>query len=147
MIIFKALLAWFFLVVLAILNGILRMKLLIPLMGEGRAQPLSGVLLSLVILLLAWLALPWLGATRPRQLWQVGGFWLFLTLVFEFVFGRLVAGKSWQELLSAYDITSGNLWLLVLATTAAAPWLAAKLRRDRGRTLRRPHESFKKMPS
>jgi len=128
MIYVKALAAWFFLVILAILNGTLRVKLLVPLMGEQWAQPLSGVMLSLIILLLAWLVLPWLGPRSNPSLWLIGFLWLGLTLIFEFVFGRLVAGKSWQELLAAYDITTGNLWLLVLVTTAVAPWLATKLR-------------------
>ena len=128
MIYVKALAAWFFLVILAILNGTLRVKLLVPLMGEQWAQPLSGVMLSLIILLLAWLVLPWLGPLSNPSLWLIGFLWLGLTLIFEFVFGRLVAGKSWQELLAAYDITTGNLWLLVLVTTAVAPRLATKLR-------------------
>ena len=51
-----------------------------------------------------------------------------MTVFFEFLFGRLVAHKSWGELLQAYDPTTGNLWLLVLLVIAVSPYLAAKLR-------------------
>ena len=52
---------------------------------------------------------------------------LFLTLAFEFSFG-LLRGKTMAELFSAYAFKDGNIWPLVLAVTAMAPWLAAKLR-------------------
>ena len=51
-----------------------------------------------------------------------------MTVMFEFLFGLLVARKSWVDLLQAYDITAGNLWLLVLVVIAVSPFLAARLR-------------------
>lgn len=124
----KALGLWGLLAGLGILNGILRVSLLSPHLGQTLALPLSGITLALFILLLVWATLPWLGALRAAQYWQVGGLWLLLTVLFELAFGRLVGGKSWAELLQAYDVTQGNLWLLVLLTIACAPWLAARLR-------------------
>ena len=59
---------------------------------------------------------------------MIGLAWLGMTVLFEFIFGRLMVRKSWGELLQAYDITSGNLWLLVLLVIAISPILAAKLR-------------------
>ena len=53
--------------------------------------------------------------------------WLALTLVFEFSFG-LLRGRTLAELLAAYRFEGGNLWPVVLAVTALAPWLAARLR-------------------
>jgi hypothetical protein len=51
-----------------------------------------------------------------------------MTVLFEFLFGRFVAGKSWEELLQAYNILTGNLWLLVLVVIAVSPYLAARVR-------------------
>jgi hypothetical protein len=124
----KVLGLWGLLAALGVLNGILRVSLLSPLLGQALALPLSGITLSLLILLLVWATLPWLGALRAAQYWLVGGLWLLLTLLFESAVGRLVGGKSWAALLEAYDVTEGNLWLLVLLSIVCSPWLAARMR-------------------
>jgi hypothetical protein len=123
----KALLAWCILMLLAVANGLLRENVLDPLLGERRALPVSGITLSILILGVTQALLPWFGPLSDLQLWLLGGFWLLLTIGFEFAFGRTVVERSWPQLLAAYDITSGNLWLLVLLTTTAAPWLASRL--------------------
>jgi hypothetical protein len=124
----KALGIWALMALFAILNGILREKVLVPLFGQPQADPLSGISLSLLIFLLSWLSVPWLGTLASHEYWLVGGLWLVMTLLFEFVFGRLVAGKTWDELLRAYDFTTGNLWALVLVVMVISPYLAARLR-------------------
>jgi hypothetical protein len=71
-----------------------------------------------------------LGSPGSAKLLEVGLLWLFLTVAFEFGFGRL-SGASWQALLADYDIPRGRLWPLVLLTTFLAPWLWGRDRRDR----------------
>ncbi|MBL3558229.1 MULTISPECIES: hypothetical protein [Marinobacter] len=127
MIAFKSLLVWFGILALAIANGIIREMVLLPAFGIPAAFILSGLLLSTLILGAAYLALPWLGLDQASQQWAVGFGWLALTLVFEFSFG-LAQGKSWPVLLEAYTFRDGNIWPVVLATTACAPFVAAKLR-------------------
>tara|TARA_R110001599_G_scaffold296338_1_gene500583 strand:- start:154 stop:609 length:456 start_codon:yes stop_codon:yes gene_type:complete len=123
----KALVIWTAIVVLAIANGSLREFLLVPVLGTQAALVLSGLLLSVLIIGVAYLSLPWLKPRQPVQVWGIGLVWLALTLIFEFSFG-LLQGKSWPELFEAYTFEGGNLWLVVLATTAFAPYMAAKLR-------------------
>lgn len=123
----KALLVWASILVLAVANGALRESVLIPWIGTPAAFVLSGLLLSVLIIGVAYFSLPWLEISRPVQLWAVGLGWLALTLVFEFSFG-LSQGKSWPELLEAYTFKDGNIWPVVLAATVLAPYLAARLR-------------------
>jgi len=125
----KAAAIWLVLAALAIGNGVLREQVLARLFEPTLALPLSGISLSLLILLITWFVLPWFGALRASQYAVIGGQWLLLTLAFEFGFGRYVAGKSWAQLLAAYDLSTGNLWLLVLAVTACAPYAVAELKR------------------
>jgi hypothetical protein len=40
-----------------------------------------------------------------------------------------MVGHSFSELLKAYNITTGNLWLVVVIFTGLAPWLVAKIKR------------------
>lgn len=126
-IILKGLAVWLGILVLAMANGVLRETVLLPWLGAPSALILSGVLLSALILAVAYASLPWL---QLRQTWQrlaVGLGWLVLTLVFEFSFG-LWQGKSRAELLMPYTFKDGNLWPLVLAVTVLAPSIAARLK-------------------
>ncbi|MCG8519188.1 MAG: hypothetical protein MI794_14460 [Pseudomonadales bacterium] len=126
-VILKGLAIWLGILVLAMANGVLRETVLRPWLGAPGALILSGVLLSALILAVAYASLPWL---QLRQTWQrlaVGLGWLVLTLMFEFLFG-LWQGKSWAELLMPYTFKDGNLWPLVLAVTVLAPSIAARLK-------------------
>lgn len=124
----KALTIWLCILALAIANGLLREAVLLPAFGIPSAFIVSGLLLSALIITVAWLSLPWLHLRRPQQVWLVGFGWLALTLAFEFSFG-LAQGKSWPVMLEAYTFNDGNLWPVVLAVTACAPFIAAKMRR------------------
>lgn len=117
---------WAGILVLAVFNGLLRERVLVPALGAVPGQALSGLLLCGFILGVAFLGLPWLGVRDGGPLLAVGLGWLVLTLVFEFGFGWL-RGKPLAELLQAYTFRDGNLWPVVLLVTLLAPWLAARL--------------------
>jgi hypothetical protein len=120
----KAIAVWALILPLAIMNGAFREAVLLPGLGNPWAQMLSGLLLSACIIAVAAVFVPRIvrgGAPQPHL---VGILWLALTLVFEFGFGRLVAGRSWTELFAAYTFADGNIWPLVLVVTATAPSLA-----------------------
>ena len=123
----KALIIWIVILVLAIANGVFRESVLVPGLGSSVALVLSGLLLSALIVVVAFLSLPWMQVRRPVQFCSIGLFWLALTLVFEFAFG-FWQGKSWPALLEAYTFKCGNIWPIVLMVTTLAPYLAAKLR-------------------
>jgi len=124
----KAAAFWLGILALAILNGALREKALVPALGGVAAQVASGVILSACIFLVAFAAAPWYGPLASRQWLLVGALWLLLTLVFEFSFGRLAQHKTWPELLEAYAFKGGNIWPLVLVAVFISPWLAARVR-------------------
>jgi hypothetical protein len=124
----KAVVLWFAILALAILNGTLREKILIPVFGSFTGFISSGVILSSCIFLVAFAAAPWYGLLTSRGWLLVGAFWFLLTLVFEFSFGRFAQHKTLAELLEAYTFHGGNIWPLVLLVTFISPWLAAKSR-------------------
>ncbi len=123
----KTFAVWLGILVLAVANGLLREAVLIPALGKSPGLILSGVLLSGLILVVAYLALPWFGRVAVASCAAIGFGWLVLTLAFEFSFGRL-QGKSWTTLLEAYTFSGGNMWPVVLLITAAAPSIAGRLR-------------------
>jgi hypothetical protein len=127
-ILLKALALWGAILIIAIFNGALREKRLVPWLGVLAASAVSGLLLSVAIFLVALMTVSWYGTLTPEQYWLIGSCWLVLTLIFEFSFGRFVQKKDWRELFQAYTFRGGNLWPFVLVVTLASPPLAAWLR-------------------
>jgi hypothetical protein len=124
----KALMAWLLLMVLALGNGLAREYWLQPWLGPETALPLSGLTLALLILLVSLILARPLEWNRAAGAWLAGLLWLSLTIGFEFGFGRYGLSRSWDQMFAVYDPRSGNLWLLVLASSLCSPWLAARLR-------------------
>lgn len=123
----KSLIVWTGILVFAIANGALRQAILLPLLGSTAGLLVSGLLLSALVMAVAYLTLPWLGTRRRAHLVGIGAGWLALTVLFEFSFG-LWQGEAWPVLLQAYTFEGGNIWPVVLVVIALAPCAAAKLR-------------------
>jgi hypothetical protein len=117
---------WLSILLLAVLNGGFREAVLLPRFGNPSAQFVSGLLLIGCIVVVSYLLVPRLRAQSRGQLAGIGVLWLALTLVFEFGFGHLVQGKSWHELVGAYEFRGGNIWPIVLLVTAVAPLLVGR---------------------
>ena len=124
----RALVLWSALIPLAIANGLLRDWLLVRWLGASAARAVSGVLLCGLIGAWTWQTIPWLAPRDGRACAVVGLGWLALTVGFEFGFGRLVAHRTWDELLRPYRFAGGDLWPVVLVVVTLAPWLAARAR-------------------
>lgn len=123
----KGVAVWCVILALAFANAGLREVILIPRFGNVRSLTASGVILSLLVLLVAYVSLPWMGAIRTGELLTIGLSWFALTLVFDLLLGR-AQGERLRQQLDAYLFKRGNLWPVVLLVTASAPYLAAKLR-------------------
>lgn len=123
----KAFFVWSSIIPLAILNGWIREAFLVARFGYY-ALPLSGILLCVGILIIAIICLPFLERGHSMYYIYVGLYWIILTISFEFMMGVFIMKKPFSELLNAYDVTTGNLWLLVVITVGFAPLIAAKIR-------------------
>jgi hypothetical protein len=124
---FKALILWFAILILAVLNGALRETALIPVVGPVGGLIISGALLSCAIFTVAFLAVPWYGRLPSWQFWLVGLFWFAFTLLFEVGVG-LAQHQEWSELVQAYTFKGGNIWPVVLVVVLVSPVFAARLR-------------------
>lgn len=67
-------------------------------------------------------------ALRLADAIAIGLLWVVLTVAFEFGFGHYGAHKPWPELLADYKLARGRIWVLVLVTIVAAPYVTARLR-------------------
>lgn len=127
--IIRALFIWLSFVVLAVLNGALREKVLVPQLGDSTGHVWSTIILCVLILGVTWVALPWLRPASLGDAWLIGALWLTLTLAFEFLAGHYLFHTPWEKLLAAYNVARGEIWILVLLVTFLAPALAFRLSR------------------
>lgn len=122
------LLAWMGLVIVAILNGTLRVKGYSPYMSELAAHQLSTVIGLCFFSIFFWFLTGAFRLESSRQALRIGAMWLVLTILFEFVFGHFVMGHSWSRLFADYNIIKGRLWSLVLIWTFIGPYVCFKIR-------------------
>jgi hypothetical protein len=126
--IWRYVLAWIPMVIIAILNAAIREGGYKKLVGELRAHQLST--LTALILFGAYI---W-GITRlwplqsAGQAALIGLIWLALTVAFEFLFGHYVMGNPWQKLFHDYNLRAGRVWVLVLIWITVAPYVFYSLR-------------------
>lgn len=124
----RALGIWALIVPVAVVNGGIRQVLISPRTGDTAGHAISTVTLCAAILVLCWLTIGWMRPATARDVWRIGALWLLLTLAFEFLAGHYVFGTPWRQLLADYNVLRGRIWVLVLITTAVAPWLTAQSR-------------------
>lgn len=119
-------LAWFPLLILAILNGVVREVAYKKKMGDKAAHQLSTFTLILLFALYIYVVLlRFPPATAAEALW-IGSLWVLLTLCFEFGFGRY-RGNSWKALLAEYNVLRGKVWVLIPLWVMVAPFLFYRL--------------------
>lgn len=124
----KSILVWLSIIPLAILNGGLRDSFITPLIGENFSRPISGFTLCCLIFIVSFIFVPRLGNGLKKTYIQMGILWILLTIIFETVFG-LLQGNNFNEIINAYDLTTGDLWLIVVIFIGFVPYLTAKIKR------------------
>jgi hypothetical protein len=127
----RAFVGWLMLLMLAIANGAVREAVLTPNLGPAAAHVVSTLSLSLLIVCLAWLLMPFVEWQTGRDAALIGMFWTCLVLAFEFLAGHFLFGRSWAYLLADYNVLQGRIWLLVPLVTLFAPvwaWRVGRLR-------------------
>ena len=123
--------AWLGASVLGIVNGGIRDFAYEERVGESTAGQIStGTLIALLALYFSVLQRRWPLASRQDAL-SVGAIWVVLTVLFEFGFGSAVEGLAWDKMLEPYDVTKGNIWILVLLWIAAGPMAARTVAAER----------------
>lgn len=115
--------AWAGMVVLAIVNGMVRSNTYSHSMSELAAHQLSTVLLILLLGVYIYILTGFFRIQSAAEALTIGGVWLFMTIIFEFVFGHYIAGHPWRRLLQDYNVLNGRVWILVLVWTFAAPYV------------------------
>jgi hypothetical protein len=131
----RHLIAWCAIALAAVANGAARDLVYKPFLGELAAHQLSTLLLMAVIGAAAWFLQARWPLDSARDALLVGALWTLMTLAFECLLGRL-AGHSWEEIASDYDVAAGRVWVAIPFTLLVSPVLARLVRMSRPRGAR-----------
>jgi hypothetical protein len=125
----KYVLGWFPLVIIAVVNGAIRQIAFQKSLGELHAHQLSTAIgITLFGVYIYWLIRRWKPDSYGEAI-RIGLLWMFLTIGFEFMLGRLILGRDWSLLLNDYNICEGRVWTLVLIWVAIAPLVFFRMKR------------------
>lgn len=124
----KYFLLWFPMVILAIINGGARDLWYKKYSTELLAHQLSTISLLLFLGIYIFFVIKKYPPQSEAESLLIGLSWMVLTLGFEFGFG-LYRGNSWTQLLDAYNISKGHLWVMIPIWLVLAPYLFFKLLR------------------
>ena len=122
-------LMWFAMVAVAIVNGVLREKTFARSMPELRAHQLSTAIGALAMGVLIWFIVDWWPPASGREALVIGVLWLGMTVGFEFFMGLALRKRPWAEMVGAYDLRRGRVWVLLLLWITVAPWLFYSLQK------------------
>lgn len=125
----KYVLLWFPMVVLAIINGTARDLWYKKHINDLSAHQISTVSLMILLGIYIFFVLKKHPPQSVTESLLIGFLWMTLTLAFEFGFG-LYRGNSLSQLLEAYNITKGQLWLLIPVWIALAPYVFLRIQQS-----------------
>lgn len=123
-----AFLIWVMIIPIAIINGGFREYVLVKL--GGLALPLSGIILSICIFIVAYLLVPKIKNCVKRDYIFFGVMWFVLTNLFD-LSAYIKEGEGFAGLLQSYNIFTGNTWLLVVLTALFAPMIVMKIKENK----------------
>ena len=119
-------LIWVMIIPITILNGGFREYVLMVHL-EILALPLSGIILSVCIFLVAYLFVPKIKGCVKRDYILFGVMWFVLTNLFD-LSSYIKSGEGFAGLLQSYDILTGNTWILVVLSALISPMLVMKIK-------------------
>ena len=119
----KYLLAWIPMVLIAIANGTLREVWYGKRLSELRAHQVSTLCGMLLLGLYIWGLMRLWSPDSPQQALGIGLMWLGLTVAFECLFGHYMAGHAWSRIFHDYNMLAGRVWLVLLIWVTIAPYV------------------------
>lgn len=120
-------LMWFAMLAVAIGNGALREATFARSLPELRAHQLSTFIGAAAMGVLMWFVIVRWPPSSGREALVIGVLWLALTVAFEFFMGLVLRKRPWAEVIGAYDLRRGRVWVLFLLWITVAPWLFYRL--------------------
>jgi hypothetical protein len=123
----RGLCVWLLIAIAETIHGTLRTLFLKPIVGDLPSRQIGVFTGSIMILLIAFAAIGWIGAKEKKALIAVGLLWLVLMVCFEVAVGRAF-GLAWERILSDYLPWQGGFMIVGMTILALSPLIASRLR-------------------
>jgi hypothetical protein len=120
--VWKYFLAWFGMMVLAIVNGGIRDYAYKPYVGTLVAHQISTLTLIILMTGYFWFLTKTWPIQSANQAWIIGTMWFIMTEVFEFGMG-LIGGQPWSTLFYAYNVFAGQVWIFIPLWVLVGPYI------------------------
>lgn len=105
MVYLRAFLVWLLIIAVETCHGIVRTIFISPTTGDFHSRQLGVFVGALLIFIISLLLVRFINTTKKSTLLSIGLGWVFLTLLFEIILGRLLGlGYSWNRLLADYNL-------------------------------------------
>ena len=121
----RAVAIWLTLIAVESIHGVARRLLLEPQLGDLPARQVSVLTGAVLIGVVFWFTLKWLGPQPGWRWWEMGLLWLTVTLAFEIGLGR-AAGMSWDRIASDFDPRRGGFLAFGMLVILLAPRVLAE---------------------
>ena len=121
-------LLWVPMLIIAIANGALRQATFAKSMPELPAHQLSTLIGSVLIGLFVWFVVRIWPPSSAAQALRIGLVWLLLTVAFESFMGLVLERHTLAQVLHAYNLLAGRVWVLFLVWLTVSPWVFFRLR-------------------
>lgn len=124
-----ALSLWMIFAIVSNLNNAFRDVYIIPNTSEYMGHVTSTFIFIGFIFFLTYIFLKSLKISFSSiELLWIGTMWVFLTILFEFIFGHYIMDHPWSKILANYNLLNGRIWIFVFVATFIAPYLCGKYR-------------------
>jgi hypothetical protein len=120
--VWKYFLAWFGMMILAIVNGGIRDYAYKLYVGTLAAHQISTLTLIIIMTGYFWFLTKTWPIQSANQSWMIGTMWFMMTEVFEFGMG-LIGGKPWSTLFYAYNVFAGQVWIFIPLWVLVGPYI------------------------
>jgi len=110
------------------IHGILRIRYLNRPLGDRHARQVGVFTGSIILTVIAWLGIPWIGVSTLSDCVVIGLLWLVLMLTFDIGLGRLYFRFSWKRIVKDFDPRKGGFLGFGMVVLFFAPIIVARLR-------------------
>ena len=123
----RAFCVWLLMMLAETVHGVLRSILLVPMIGDFPARQIGVAIGSVIIIAMAFVFSNWLKVESIVGQISIGLFWVIMTVLFEFVLGRIVLHLPWERIIDDYDPSRGGFMIFGLLVMAGSLTFAEKL--------------------
>lgn len=132
----RGLLVWLLIMLVETIHGVLRGLLVAPRLGEEMASRIGWPIGMIIVLVVSYLSIRWIGLRDTSNLIRLGALWAILTFVFEIIIG-LLRGLDSTRMWAEINPLEGGFMLYSVIVMFLAPLAAHHLRRIRRGSLTR----------